>query len=184
MDQMLQTTDDSELVEPGAPRRPRGVPAPGRAPLRHASTGSPTASSDRQPTRRTSRRTSASCWRRNSSNFARPQPLHDLAHEHRHQCLPGFPAAAKILAGAGREIRGAAGDRRGGAGRSGGARRLAERCAASLEPSLRETVVLVVAEELSHAEAAEILGCAESTVSWRMHMARKRLRELMDKTDG
>lgn len=53
-----------------------------------------------------------------------------------------------------------------------------------LEPSLRETLVLVVAEELSHAEAAEILGCAESTVSWRMHMAKKRLRELMDKDDG
>ena len=54
----------------------------------------------------------------------------------------------------------------------------------SLESSLRETVVLVVAEELSHAEAAEILGCAESTVSWRMHNVRKRLRELMDKDDG
>ena len=53
-----------------------------------------------------------------------------------------------------------------------------------LEPSLRETVILVLAEDLSHAEAAEILGCAESTVSWRMHMAKKRLRASMDKDDG
>jgi RNA polymerase sigma-70 factor (ECF subfamily) len=53
-----------------------------------------------------------------------------------------------------------------------------------LEPSLRETVVLVVAEELSHAEAAEILGCAESTVSWRMHMAKKALRARLEEYDG
>ena len=54
---------------------------------------------------------------------------------------------------------------------------------ASLEPALRETVVLVVAEELSHAEAAKVLGCAESTVSWRMHMVKKRLRARMDDGD-
>jgi RNA polymerase sigma-70 factor (ECF subfamily) len=53
----------------------------------------------------------------------------------------------------------------------------------SLEPGLRETVVLVAAEDLSHAEAAEILGCAESTVSWRMHMAKKALRARMDEAD-
>lgn len=52
-----------------------------------------------------------------------------------------------------------------------------------LEPALRETVVLVVAEELSHAEAAEILGCAESTVSWRMHMVKKALRARKDDDD-
>ena len=46
----------------------------------------------------------------------------------------------------------------------------------NLEPSLRETVLLIVGEEMSHAEAAEALGCAESTVSWRMHVARKQLR--------
>ncbi len=54
----------------------------------------------------------------------------------------------------------------------------------SLEPSLRETVLLVVAEDLSHAEAAKALGCAESTVSWRMHAARKHLRARMDEVDG
>ena len=44
-----------------------------------------------------------------------------------------------------------------------------------LKPDLRETVVLVVEEGLRHAEAAEVLGVSESTVSWRMHKVRKRL---------
>lgn len=39
----------------------------------------------------------------------------------------------------------------------------------------RETVALVVGEDLSHAAAAEILGVKESTVSWRIHEVRKRL---------
>ena len=46
----------------------------------------------------------------------------------------------------------------------------------ALDPLVRETVLLVVGEGMSHDEAAEALGCAESTVSWRMHMAKKRLR--------
>jgi len=50
----------------------------------------------------------------------------------------------------------------------------------SLEPSLRETVLLVVGEELSHREAARVLGCVESTVSWRMHMAKKHLSARVD----
>jgi RNA polymerase sigma-70 factor (ECF subfamily) len=53
----------------------------------------------------------------------------------------------------------------------------------SLEPNLRETVLLVVAEEMSHAEAAKVLGCAESTVSWRMHKAKKALRAEMDEAN-
>ena len=39
----------------------------------------------------------------------------------------------------------------------------------------RETLVLVFAQGFSHKEAADILGCAESTVSWRVHEARKKL---------
>lgn len=50
----------------------------------------------------------------------------------------------------------------------------------ALEAPLRETVVLVIGEELSHADAAAILGCAESTVSWRMHNVKKRLRTHLD----
>ncbi len=51
---------------------------------------------------------------------------------------------------------------------------------ASLEPKLRETAILVLAENLSHASAAGALGCAESTVSWRMHEVRKKLKNLVE----
>ena len=49
----------------------------------------------------------------------------------------------------------------------------------ALNPDLRATVSLVIEEGLRHAEAAEILGVSESTVSWRMHEARNRLRAFM-----
>jgi RNA polymerase sigma-70 factor (ECF subfamily) len=44
-----------------------------------------------------------------------------------------------------------------------------------LKPAYRETVILVVDQELSHAEAAEILGVSEATVSWRLHEVRKQV---------
>ena len=44
-----------------------------------------------------------------------------------------------------------------------------------LKPAYRDTVVLVAGQQLTHAEAAEILGVTESTVSWRMHEVRKLL---------
>lgn len=50
------------------------------------------------------------------------------------------------------------------------------RTIATLEQSLKETALLVLTEELSHAEAGKILGCAESTISWRMHEVRKHLK--------
>lgn len=46
---------------------------------------------------------------------------------------------------------------------------------ARLKPTFRETVVLVAGQQLTHAEAAEILGIAEATVSWRMHEVRRQL---------
>ncbi len=45
---------------------------------------------------------------------------------------------------------------------------------------LRETAILVLAEQLNHAEAAEILSVKESTISWRMHKLRKKLRTMME----
>lgn len=53
------------------------------------------------------------------------------------------------------------------------------RTIATLEQSLKETALLVLAEELSHAEAGKILGCAESTISWRMSEIRKYLKNAM-----
>ena len=44
-----------------------------------------------------------------------------------------------------------------------------------LKPAYRDAVVLVAGQQLSHAEAAEILGVAEATVSWRLHEARRQL---------
>ncbi len=52
------------------------------------------------------------------------------------------------------------------------------RALARLPDDLRATVALVLEEGLRHAEAGEALGVSESTVSWRMHEARKRLRAL------
>ena len=53
------------------------------------------------------------------------------------------------------------------------------RAIGALEPTLKETALLVLTEELSHAEAGAILGCKESTVSWRMHEVRKLLKDAM-----
>jgi RNA polymerase sigma-70 factor (ECF subfamily) len=39
----------------------------------------------------------------------------------------------------------------------------------------KETLLLVFAEGLSHAEAAQVLGIKEGSVSWRIHEIRKRL---------
>lgn len=44
---------------------------------------------------------------------------------------------------------------------------------AKLKPAYREVVVLVVGQQLTHAEAAALLGIAEATVSWRMHEVRR-----------
>lgn len=50
----------------------------------------------------------------------------------------------------------------------------------ALDSPLKETALLVVAEELTHAEAAKILDCKESTISWRMHEVREFLTQAMD----
>lgn len=39
----------------------------------------------------------------------------------------------------------------------------------------RDALLLVVMEGLTHKEAADILECKESTISWRIHEARKKL---------
>jgi RNA polymerase sigma-70 factor (ECF subfamily) len=46
---------------------------------------------------------------------------------------------------------------------------------ARLKPPYRDAVVLVAGQQLTHAEAAEILGVAEATISWRMHEVRRML---------
>jgi len=48
---------------------------------------------------------------------------------------------------------------------------------ARLSPELRDTVALTLGEELSQAEAAEVLGLSEGTIAWRMSEVKKRLRD-------
>ena len=52
-----------------------------------------------------------------------------------------------------------------------------------LKPDLKETALLVLAEDMSHAEVGCVLGIKEATVSWRMHEVRRHLSE-MAKTDN
>ena len=46
----------------------------------------------------------------------------------------------------------------------------------SLPLPYKASFTLVVFQEMTHGQAARILGCSENTVSWRMHKARKMLR--------
>ena len=50
-----------------------------------------------------------------------------------------------------------------------------------LSESLRMTLILVSIDGLSHTEAAEVLGCPEGTIAWRIHEARKKLRAYLEK---
>jgi len=44
----------------------------------------------------------------------------------------------------------------------------------------REAVTLVYGEDMSHAEAAAVMGCSVKTVSWHLHEARKRLKSILE----
>lgn len=51
----------------------------------------------------------------------------------------------------------------------------------SLPANMRTSVVLVVLQGFSHAEAAVVLKCSSGTVAWHIHQARSRLRTKMTK---
>ncbi|WP_442753628.1 RNA polymerase sigma factor [Methylocystis sp. JAN1] len=50
------------------------------------------------------------------------------------------------------------------------------RAVRGLPEQQRDAVLLVYGEDLSHGEAAALMGCSEKTVSWHLHEARKRLK--------
>jgi RNA polymerase sigma factor (sigma-70 family) len=50
---------------------------------------------------------------------------------------------------------------------------------ARLRPVEREAIALVHWEQLSHAEAAQVLGCSANAVAIRVHRARARLRQAL-----
>lgn len=47
----------------------------------------------------------------------------------------------------------------------------------------REALILVMSDGMTHKEAAEVLGCQEGTVSWRIFEARKKLTALLGKEE-
>ncbi len=53
-----------------------------------------------------------------------------------------------------------------------------------LPSDLRETVALTIDGEMTHAQAAEVLGISEGTVSWRLSEVRKRLRAMWQEETG
>jgi RNA polymerase sigma-70 factor (ECF subfamily) len=48
----------------------------------------------------------------------------------------------------------------------------------------RAAIVLTVYDGLNHAEAARVLGCSETTVSWRVFTARRKLKNWLSKNGG
>lgn len=48
----------------------------------------------------------------------------------------------------------------------------------------RDAVLLVYGEDMSHAQAAVVMGCTEKTVSWHLHEARKRLKVMLTAPDA
>ncbi len=52
----------------------------------------------------------------------------------------------------------------------------------NLSPQQRDAVLLVYGEDFAHAEAAEVLGCTEKTVSWHLFEAKKRLKLILEAT--
>jgi len=49
----------------------------------------------------------------------------------------------------------------------------------ALSDTLRTTLILVCVDGVAHEEASKILGCPEGTVAWRVHEARRKLREYL-----
>lgn len=48
----------------------------------------------------------------------------------------------------------------------------------------RAAIVLTIYDGLNHAEAAQVLGCSETTVSWRVFAARRKLKRWLSKSGG
>jgi len=52
----------------------------------------------------------------------------------------------------------------------------------ALPDDLRDTLALVL-DDVTHAQAADILGVSEGTISWRISEAKKRLRQMREQED-
>ena len=54
----------------------------------------------------------------------------------------------------------------------------------ALPPELRETVALTLGEDLTQAQAAEVMGLSEGTIAWRMSEVKRHLREMATEEAG
>jgi RNA polymerase sigma-70 factor (ECF subfamily) len=50
----------------------------------------------------------------------------------------------------------------------------------TLSETLKTTLILVCVDGVSHSDAAKILGCPEGTVAWRVHEARRKLKQHLE----
>lgn len=50
----------------------------------------------------------------------------------------------------------------------------------SLSETLKTTLVLVCIDGVSHEDAAQVLGCPEGTIAWRVHEARRKLKAFLE----
>ena len=105
-----------------------------------------------------------------------PDPIQALEHD---------PLVRQVLAGAVARLEGLASD--GPAGhdpqsRSAEREQYAALCEGidALSETLRTTLVLVCIDGVSHEDAATILGAPEGTIAWRVHEARRKLKEFME----
>jgi RNA polymerase sigma-70 factor (ECF subfamily) len=64
------------------------------------------------------------------------------------------------------------------------AAREAQAALMKLPPKQRAAIVLTVYDELSHAEAARVLKCSETTVSWRVFAAKRKLKKILSRESG
>jgi RNA polymerase sigma-70 factor, ECF subfamily len=67
---------------------------------------------------------------------------------------------------------------------SGDAAREAQAALMKLPAKQRAAIVLTVYDELSHAEAARVLKCSETTISWRVFAAKRKLKKLLSHKTG
>lgn len=67
---------------------------------------------------------------------------------------------------------------------AGGAERDVQAALLRLPAKQRAAIVLTIYDGLNHAEAARALGCSETTVSWRVFAARRKLKQWLSNKGG
>ena len=101
-------------------------------------------------------------------------PSYHLAVRHHVQCMQESPAVAPIVQRLHPTARGDGRPNEQPDGRDLYDAIWVKHAIARLKPAYRDMAVLVASQQLTHAEAAVILGVTESTVAWRIHEVRRK----------